>query len=118
MPNEIRYIKHPNNCAEIIGEFCMTPMPGCPRVGISHGLVIYPQYQKQGLSKKTQKQRDDLAIELGFIVIVSTTKVGNAAQEHRQEWNGAKCVNTFHNPATKHDVKLYTRHLHDWRQNL
>jgi len=111
-------ILHPDVPSLRIGTFEMTPMPGCPRVGISHGLEIFPEFRGKGLSKRTQEVRDAFAKQSGFVVLISTTRCGNTPQEHRQEGNAAKVVASFYNNSTKHDVKLYVRHLYDWRQNL
>lgn len=111
------FINHPET-NEVIGEYEFTSMPGCSRIGISHGLKIYPEFRGKGLSKQTQDIRDNKAKELGYIIILSTTAVGNAAQEHRQEWNCSKKVQWLFNDKTGHDVILYARHLYDWRQNL
>jgi GNAT superfamily N-acetyltransferase len=111
-------ILHPDSLETKIGEFELSPMPGCPRVGISHGLIIFPEFRGKGLSKRTQGIREELAKQQGYVVLLSTTAVGNTPQEHRQEWNGAKTIATFFNSKTQNDVKLYMRHLYDWRQNL
>jgi RimJ/RimL family protein N-acetyltransferase len=98
---------------KIVGEFKLSPLPGCAKICVSHGLKIYPEFQGKGFSTEAHKQRLALARHLGYRVIIATIVTTNKKQIHTLRKNHWKEVREFFNPKTGNNVTLWYKDLDD-----
>lgn len=105
------YIK--NDKGVVIGRYELSPLPGCKAVAVSHGLVIDPEYRRQGWGHKAMAERIEIAKSLGYQVLIATTEATNTPQQKILMKAGWKIARGFLNPRTGHDLTLWTKHLTD-----
>src|SRR5258708_22355432 len=96
-----------------IGSYEIDPMPGCPRVGISHGLVIYPEFRGKGNGTKAMEERIENARKLGYDVLIATVICGNIQEEKILRNFGWKEVTIFLNHTPMHDSTLWYKNISD-----
>lgn len=102
-----------SSSGEIIGRYFLDPFPACPKIAVSHGLEIFPEYRRHGYGTQAQRDRQKLAILLGYDVLLATVKVGNIAEEKILSRSGWRQVTNFFNTASDHDVGLWMCNLKD-----
>ncbi len=96
-----------------IGHYQLDPFPGCSKIGISHGLEIYPQFRNKGYGKKAHAERLAEAKRLGYEVLLCTINSANVAQVKILKHYGWRITREFWNPKTDHKVTMYYKHLTD-----
>lgn len=102
-----------NSAGYQVGEYQLDPMPGCPRVGISHGLRIHEEHRGRGYGKQAMKDRLAKAKELGYDILLATVVSNNERQNAILSKNQWKRVREFTNMKTNHQVTLWMRHVSD-----
>lgn len=103
------YSKNESNA--IVAVWSLDPMPGCPRVGISHGFEVFPEYQNQGYGKKSYQERIKKAKELGYTTLLATVVCGNVREEKILSRNKWISISRLYNPQTGNDVTLWKKDL-------
>lgn len=97
----------------VVGYYELDPMPGCSRVGISHGLQIFDNFRGRGFGTWAMGERLKKAKELGYEVLIATVVEGNVAEERILEKFKWRRVTVFNNLKTGHTVNLWMKHLND-----
>lgn len=96
-----------------IGSYELTPMAGCARVAISHGLKINPEHRGKGHGWRAMSERIDTAKQLGFEVLIATVVNGNLPEEKILRKFGWKEVTTFDNLKSGNNVNLWVKNIND-----
>jgi RimJ/RimL family protein N-acetyltransferase len=99
----------------VIGSYSLDPLPGCPVIGVSHHLNIYPEWRGKGHGTQAMQERLDKAKELGFRILLCTVRTypENTPQVKILRRFGWKICREFSNVKTHHNVTLYIKDLHD-----
>lgn len=85
----------------------LTTLPGCTQVVVSHGVFIPKHLKGMGKGKSANKQRKQVAFELGYDYMLCTVDQANKAQVHILESNGWKLLDSFTSSKTENTVLLY-----------
>jgi len=96
-----------------VGSYEIDPMPGCPRVGISHALQINEGCRGIGYGTRAMDERIEKARELGYEVLIATVVAGNVAEEKILERFKWRPITTFDNLKTGHTVNLWVKNIND-----
>ena len=91
----------------------LSPMPGCPIVGILHGTILFPEFRHKGIGTIAHAARLDAAKKKGYHTLLCTTKVDNTAETRILDKFKWKRVREFYNPCTGNTVILWMKHLTD-----
>lgn len=74
------------------GQFSITCMPANPRVGISHSVHIYSEYQGLGFGTLQHTHRLALAKKLGFLSLIATVNNDNIPETKSLRRHGWKQI--------------------------
>jgi GNAT superfamily N-acetyltransferase len=94
-----------------VAEWSLDPMPGCPRVGISHGFQVYPERRGTGWASISMKERLKKAKELGFQMLLATVVEGNLPEEFVLRHHGWQQFGYLFNPVTQNTVYCWKKDL-------
>lgn len=96
-----------------IGYYELGPMQGCPRVGISYGLHILPEFRKKGFAYRAMEDRMAQAKADGYEILLATVVEGNKPEEKTLEKYKWRRLTILNNLKTGHTVNLWMKHLND-----
>lgn len=98
---------------KVVGRYELTNMPGCAKIGISHGLVIHPEHRGKGYATKAHAERLEQAKKLGYRYLMATIVEGNKPQMHLLRKFKWREHGTLFNEKTDHVVTLWIKDLCD-----
>lgn len=94
-----------------IARFCLTEMPGCCGIIISHDTYIDTKYRNQGIGQYLMSVKEMIAKAFNYGEMTATVLSNNVVERHILEKNGWVLKNDFKNPKTNNDVLVYFKRL-------
>lgn len=89
---------------------CVTPLPGCPDVAVSHAVYRH-ENSEDGYGRRANAMRLRQLKELGYSVVICTVDRANKRQIAILRGEGWQCVQSFHNKRTNNVVDIWFKYL-------
>ena len=89
----------------------VSTMPGSPRVAISHGVVMFPEFRGQGHGKEECAMATARTCELGYDYILCTVTSDNEAQLSIMRGNGWNALDRFVSTSSGNTVLIFGKKL-------
>lgn len=96
---------------DLLGFFCLSEMPGCCGVMISHHAAVEKEYRNRGVGQVLMKLREDIAKNLGYSLMMCTTRHNNKAQRRVLQNNDWERDQYFPNNRTNNLVEVWTKRI-------
>lgn len=90
----------------LIGEFQLSPMPGCCAVVISHNSLVKEQYRGTIASQQFREVKTEIAKKAGYTVMIATSKVNDIPASKNMQKSGYRIVSEFTNKRTNNQLHL------------
>lgn len=98
--------------ADTYGRYELTPLPGCPNVAVSHGVIIYEEFRGQGRGRIQHEGRLSQARSLGYSYIICTVRSNNHQELKILEKQGWKKLDWFwHADSKDYNIEVWGKTL-------
>jgi hypothetical protein len=91
--------------------YCLSPLPGCCGVVVSHNAYLASDYRGYGLGDYFHKERLSLMKDLGYSCGLCTVTSDNEVQKNLLLKNGWKLIHVFKNKRTGNLVEIWSKDI-------
>jgi hypothetical protein len=103
---------YPPELKEVIwSSYCVSPLPGCCGVIVSHNASVHRDMTGKGLGKYFHAERLEFMRDLGYSCGLATTVSYNETEIRILEANGWQAVHKFTNRRTRRQVTIWVKDL-------
>lgn len=93
------------------GYYEFNQFPGCSQLIVSNHAFIKKEQRGKGYGQEAQRNKLNLAAELGYNCIICTVRESNTREKHILSKNNWKHVHTFFNTQTESRIEIWIRDI-------